>query len=375
MCKLPTNPRFGVETESGLGMAKVDWASAPEYIRALPLAHRRMIAAQCDGDWRRCTRDEDGGVTIHNRPQMTRTELAPAGQTAKVLKRKGPVPKAPKTPLRRVQLVNDRQGSADRSMAMIPPEPLPEIPAAQESVDFAPTFSSGSVVAWSSDKDTVIDPATKIRVLPGCRSNGRGILAEPEDERMWRDANEWENTVGYVMRRCANGVPPECDLQVFDGVLAMWGIDLNLIESVARNPEHVVVAPESFEKKYPVLRFRRGDVLTVIGFQRPRTPSIIAAYVSAKLLPDDGKPQRATAGGGGSRKRDGLPTRPSTLLRALKTLGAQLDIDLATNRAVVTFQGNDLGQVDVGEGVPKETCISSYQRMQRKIHAIAARDA
>ena len=364
-------------------MAKVDWASAPDYIRALPLAHRRVIAAQCEGDWLRCTHDADGGITIHNRPQMTRTELTPSGETARVLKRRGvSVPKAPKTPLRRVHLVNDRKATVDRSKVaippaiprMVPPEPLPSTAVVQEPAPFTPAFSSGSVVAWSSDQTKVIDSATKIRILPGPLSNGRGILEEPKDEALWRVENGWEDTIGYVAQRCATGVPPECDLQVHQGVLAMWGIDLNLIESVARNPEHVVIAPESFEKKYPVIRFRRGDVLTVIGFQRPRTPSIIAAYVSAKLIPDDHKTQRMT-GGGGARKREGVPTRPSALIRALQELGAQLDIDLTTNRAVVTYQGNNLGQIEVGERVAKDTCTSSYQRMQRKIHAIAARSA
>ncbi len=49
-------------TVTGLG-------DAPAYVKALPPTFRRQIAKQCDGDWRRVTLDDDGGVTVHNSPQ------------------------------------------------------------------------------------------------------------------------------------------------------------------------------------------------------------------------------------------------------------------------------------------------------------------
>lgn len=375
-------------------MPRIDWKAAPEFIQRLPLAHRRLIASQCDGDWRRCTLDSDGGITIHNRPQITRTELAPTGQTAKVLRRAGvAVPTPPRAPLKRVELVDDRPSREKvvipRALTKIPekpqPEPVPDLvlppdPVRSTTPPPAPVAFSDpepeSLLAWSSDKSQRPDAPRVIRVLPGKVSTGRGILDDPADEALWRDENGWEMTVGYVHERCKNGLPDICDLHVHPDVLALYGVDLAMAESVVRNPAHVVIAPETFEKKYPVLRFRRGDLMAVVGFKHPRTPAMIAVYVDALLMPDDSKPQRmGGAGGGGSRKRQGVPTRPTMLLKALKELGATLEIDVDKQRATVKFADQDLGQVEIADTVSKETVESSYQRMQRKIHAIQARSA
>lgn len=375
-------------------MPRIDWKAAPEFIQRLPLAHRRLIASQCDGDWRRCTLDSDGGITIHNRPQITRTELAPTGQTAKVLRKAGvAVPRPPRAPLKRVELVDDRPS---RERVVIPraltkiPETKPEIvpppvhplppPTTKLTPPPAPlAFSEPepeSVIAWSSDKSQRPAPSRIIRVMPGKASTGRGILDDPSDEALWRDEQGWETTVGYVHQRCKNGIPDVCDIQIYAEVLALYGVDLEMAESVARNPSHVVIAPETYEKKYPVLRFRRGDLMAVVGFKQPRTPMMIAVYVDALLMPDDSKPQRMSGtGGGGARKRQGVPTRPTMLLKALKELGATLEIDVDKQRATVKFKDQDLGQVEIADTVSKETVETSYQRMQRKIHAIQARSA
>lgn len=49
-------------------------APVPAFVKALPAPIRTMLLKQCAGDWRRVTRNADGGIVVHNNPQIAEPE-------------------------------------------------------------------------------------------------------------------------------------------------------------------------------------------------------------------------------------------------------------------------------------------------------------
>lgn len=67
-------------------------APVPAFVKALPAPVRTMLRAQCGGDWRRVTRTADGGIVVHNNPQVE--------EKKEVLKPEPKIPAKPATPAR-----------------------------------------------------------------------------------------------------------------------------------------------------------------------------------------------------------------------------------------------------------------------------------
>lgn len=69
--------------------------------------------------------------------------------------------------------------------------------------------------------------------------------------------------------------------------------------SCLQNPQRKTLAPESADKGYPVVRYARGDVLVIVGYEHgPDWPYVLGAYrVSQKMQPPQ---HHKTAAGSGS---------------------------------------------------------------------------
>lgn len=314
---------------------------APDWIRALPAAMRKLVSEQCEGDWRRLTRSPDGSVTIHNQPQFSRVELPPAvprKRRASVVMGKAaatpPLMEAPSIPVRAPE-----QSSP-------PPPPATFMPAATPHAE--PERPSD---------------AEEVRLL-GDPNGAQWDWFTKDDERLMRGAHA-------LAMRCANGIPSGVRVKLHRKVLETYGLDFDDANAVMRHPMRVTIAPETKEKKYPVLRFTRGDVQTVVGFQRLDQPAVIAIYVGNWVA--DNESNNGGSGGGGSRKESGPPKTPSDVIKRLVRLGAYVTVDRDGETAVVKYHDQELGKISVKAATPRATCDSDWNRMQRKIGAINAR--
>ncbi len=155
---------------------------------------------------------------------------------------------------------------------------------------------------------------------------------------------------------------------VHPDVMALYGVDLDLVEGVLREPEQVAVRPESFdkEKRYVVLSFKRGDLEVILGTRNLREPMVIAVYASSRLEADTHRVNHA--GGGGKKREGGLPKTPTQMASRLRAMGCEVAIDVRDDTAPVTYKGQDLGRVTC---LPdRSTVESDYQRIIRKIDGI-----
>lgn len=312
--------------------------SEPSYVRALPPAMRTAVRAQCGGDWTRVTRDSSGGITVHNQPQ-------PDGAS--------PPPRRPRP----------------RSIPAAPEKAEARPPAIPEQVQHVIVGAAHGTETRSRAESKPVDP---LHTVPVRASDPP--LAPPNRKITLRGAGEatgviLEENAYAVQQECLHGIPPQVPVVVYSEVLAMTGVDLDAAEGVVRQPERVVIAEQTKTAGYPVLRFVKGDAMVVVGF-RSDHPSIIAVYFDPKLVPVT-YTRPARQAGGGSRARQGVPTSPLQLVNRLQDLGAVLDGD--QDRPVVTFEGQALGQVQLGAKATKASLDSDYQRMQRKIDAIRRR--
>lgn len=210
---------------------------------------------------------------------------------------------------------------------------------------------------------------------------------EPAPRPTWRWSGtepNWDEISGFELDATANDMRMACDrglpaavpYMIRDDVLALEGFDESAVERALREPDRVEIRPETAEKKYPVLGFRRGDVVVILGMRTPRNPAIIAAYWTSLLSGYDPKAHRDRTGGGGSKAASGLPTTPKAVIKRLKMMGAAVDLDpssVSAATAEVRYDGQSLGKISIGEHVDRATVESDYQRMQRKIHAIDLR--
>ncbi len=77
-----------------------------------------------------------------------------------------------------------------------------------------------------------------------------------------------------------DGVPAAIRYTYKDEVLAVFGLDISLMEGALRNPERVEISARELQprdKRYPVLGFYRGDITMILGLRQPTCTKVIAA--------------------------------------------------------------------------------------------------
>lgn len=306
----------------------------PKEIQKLPDVVRKAVVLQCNGDWSRVTLNPDGSLTVHNKPHVNGLKVRAKPVRKSVPREKIDPPKAvPRAPL-------------------TPGRIRPNVPTRAPRLTFEEP-------AAPPDRNAFV-------LLPGF-----------ELQELWT-GEEFEKTAFALREHVRNGVGMQCPLEFHADVTALHGVDLVDVESVVRQSERVEVAPETAAKKYPVLKFARGDVLVVVGFRNPRLPMIIAAYWQALRLPSQGvsADQSDRSGGGGGRRTVGLPTTAKQLVKRLRDVGASVEDPSGEQMNVmVSFDGTDLGRVNVGPTATKTSCQSDYQRNLRRIASIRRRKA
>ncbi len=335
-----------------LGEGTVVNPTTPTFVRALPPQVRALLSQRCGGDWSRVTQEPDGSVIVHNHPQSIQrrmatartVELPPEGETRTQIKNgakkaaKKPTPKPPQVP------------------AVTPATPKPRAKKAAKKAA-PPSFSEPSV-------PVPLAAAPVPPPVPAQREPQWQVLPGSGEEQ---DPEKLAGAVYTLAQVCANGLPPEYPVTFHEDVLALSFVNPDEAETAMRHPERVVVAEQSREKGYPVLRFHKGSVTVVVGFKSRTTPSIIAVYY-AETIARNGE---GAAGGGGKRQGMGVPKTTSQLIKALRELGVEFDTE--EEHPVVTFAGNDLGKITLTRVRQKAEVESDWQRIQRKVAAIRNR--
>lgn len=194
----------------------------------------------------------------------------------------------------------------------------------------------------------------------------------PEGEAL--DEVALERTAVQWRDRYRDGLPGWAEFTYFPEVLAVGGMDFEIVETALRKPERVEVAPETFGRGYPILRFHRGDATTVLGLRSVSEPAIIAAYHGSLLANDRHRTGHLSGGGGGARKAQGLPRTVRQSIQRLATMGVRVDeSDPNARTGAVTFKGDDLGKITLGATASRQQIESDYQRVVRKVEAITRR--
>lgn len=357
----------------------------PDEVKHLPVNLRKMLAAQCEGDWSRVT-VERGTVTVHNKPQenglavRSRARKAPATAAPAPVRRTppppsaapAPTPTAPRAPLRRVHVPAAKQR----------PEPIPmPTPAPPAVVEPPPPAVTAAPPPEQPKKK--LRPAAEVlfqaptpEVRPEEEDDRRFVLLPGDGGFTTDDAEQFIAKAWRLAEIVAAGVGDKVPLSFHDDVTALNGLDLEQVESVVRHAQRVEVDGSTGWKKYPILKFYRGDNMVVVGFREPTLPKILAAYFTSLIDADaTGKGARMTGGGGGKRRTGGLPNTPTKLISALRAMHATVPDPGPTDKVVaVTFNGQDVGKVPVDPAAGKKEIESAYQRTLRKIQAIRQRE-
>lgn len=321
-------------------------------VQALPASLRRLLGEQCGGEWDRVTRDDDGGYTVHNNPLLAQIRANGPVRAPLAAPRSAPRPVAPEP--------------------KAPARPRPQ-PPARRVVQARPRSAESAVLneMVQSRRSDTIKPGLRIVQDPSEK-------IEPEVEQWSFDPQhvDWalvdlDTTAGQLRDRLQNGLPDEIPFSYHPDVLAVQGMDFDLVEAALRHPERVNVQPETAEKKYPILAFWRGDIVTILGMRTPTHPRIIAAYAVSRMDPELGRVRQVgSVGGGGARKRSGLPNSTRAMLKAIHDLGVEVqDMDPTAKTAQAVYKGQVLGKVSIGTA-PKDQVHSDYQRVLRKVTAI-----
>jgi hypothetical protein len=298
---------------------------------------------------------------------MRRIELPPA---------KRPAPRTTKRAAVRPEVRDHSTTSA----------PLPVAPGpAVEPVTVAPVIPTQPPVPPT--RRPVLDLRPKLQEAPDPLAGrpsvhdatGRTWIVLPgvEDGTDWPSA-DLDGSALTILRAVAKGVPERCHLLFHDDVTALHGIDLEMVETACRRPHRVEIAPETGVKKYPVLKFWRGDVLTVVGFREPQMPKIIAAYVGGLSLHDTHSADslvRGSGSGGGSRRAAVLPSNVNQLLKRLTGLGVAMEESADGKTQTVTFWGQEIGKITANANAPRDQVQSDFQRMCRRMEAIKQKEA
>lgn len=345
-------------------------ADAPQ----LPAAIRRMLKSQCDGEWARVT-VEAGEYTVWNNPTLAARRVTPPAQSPAPAPE--PTPEPTTAERHPTQIASPRRVKAPSPKATVVPrvkatppavaaptrrEKAPQARALQEAFETRHGAPAGGVHVESAPVVPRVDPAV--------------WSADPENVD-WSVIPDLDATASRLRDRLTSGLPASVPFQFLPDVLALYGMDLQIVEDALRHPQKVEVRPETRLKKYPILAFFRGDVVAILGMRCPTAPMVIAAYAVSKLDPDTHHTAYGSGtGGGGARRRDGLPRTVPAMLKAIRLAGAEADTDdQAATTVEVTYKGQRLGKVSVGGIVPRRTIESDYQRVIRKIHAIDRRVA
>ncbi len=361
-----------------------------------------MIEA-CEGDWSRLVYDpKDGSITCWNaappvekRP-MRRTELAPTGDTAKALKKAArpkkvaksakPTPIAPKRAVKAAVKKAEQHPEhnaaggghptarprAKKTAAFQEPKP-PKTeshiePPEAAAHDLPPAVPAPSVPRQRpipeppqpqfpaeefDPDDRLIDPWVPDEEIEGPWVPGAG---------MYDDGAEAESSAYKLSLMMKHGIPPGYRIRLQRKVMEMQLLREEDILPAIRVPQAVGVDRYTGECRYPVLRFRRGDLTVVVSF-RQRILTVLGCYWA-----NTPAPKGQGAGGGGSRKQRGVPKSRRQLITALRELGAEFDDE--EDRPMVRFAGTELGQITLTEPRPRLDWEGDWQRMQRKISAI-----
>ncbi len=172
---------------------------------------------------------------------------------------------------------------------------------------------------------TVVKAPPREAPVPDVRTSP---MPDPEVIRNfdWDQVN-LDDTAAKLCQLMRNGVPPAIRYSYSPDVLALYGVDLNLLEGALRHPERVEIRPESFnrDKRYPVLAFHRGDVQVILGLRQPVSPKVIAAYATSRLEHDTHRVGH-TGSGGSKRSVSGLPSNPRQVATQLDARRAQAEL-------------------------------------------------
>lgn len=293
--------------------------------KRLPAWHRRILREECGGDWGRVTEDGDGNYLVHNSEARARAWVDAAVPVVKSEVRQ-----------RRV-------------------EPVQHI---TPGVNVVPADRSAA-------EERERQQARRLQWT-------KALAGEPDWSRF-----DVMATASEILESLRGGLPGVFRVGYHPEVLALQGLDIGQVEAALRRPQYVEIRPESGEKKYPILGFRRGDVFVILGMRTPTSPIVIAAYWSSLLDSPTGRPfgQRAATGGGGSKKSAGLPTSPRALVTQLRARGGYVpeNWELADKAVDVSYRGQDLGKITVGPGTGRKQVQTDYQRVVRKMQAIDRR--
>jgi hypothetical protein len=183
-----------------------------------------------------------------------------------------------------------------------------------------------------------------------------------------------EASVVQLHDMCRRGLPRAIPFGYLPEVLALEGLSLPEVEATVRFPQRVEIRPETKRHRYPTLGFWRGDTVVILGMRTPVKPIVIAAYWTSLLSHDT---HRVNAvGGGGARKKEGLPKTLRQSVQQLRIIGCDIpdEWETATTPLPVTYHGKDLGKITVGASVQRRTVESDFQRTLRRVQAIRLRE-
>lgn len=109
-----------------------------------------------------------------------------------------------------------------------------------------------------------------------------------------------------------------------EGCARMWGLARADVEAIIRHDPQPVTDPHASDVGYPILRYRRGDVVVVVGFRYVESPKVLYVHTvtDQESRGDDPKWKRVASGGPGSD----LPTSHRDLKRRILGLGFRFEI-------------------------------------------------
>lgn len=199
------------------------------------------------------------------------------------------------------------------------------------------------------------------------------LVRAPRNEPLTDDELTAHST--SLQALCREGLPDHFQYSYKDEVLALYGVDTELMDAAIRTPERVEIRPESHdkEKRYCILGFHRGDLQVILGMRNPGAPMVIAAYANSRLEHDTHRVGH-TGGGGTKTKVTGLPKTSRAVAQRLRMLGGrelEVEIDSREDHTEVVYKGQVLGKIATNGD--RATCEQDFQRIQRKMAAIDRR--
>lgn len=176
-------------------------------------------------------------------------------------------------------------------------------------------------------------------------------------------------TAHQVRMMCDSGIPVSVPFICTPDVLGLYGVPMGDAEACIRKPQWTEIRPESFDKKYPIIGFHRGDMTVIMGFRFLRKPAAMAIYIGSMLEHDTHRTPERT-GGGGSKSKAFVPKTTPALIKVLKASGATAapDVHSTSGAYVVTFRGQVLGRIT--DKMNRAQVDSDYNRLRRKMQAI-----